>query len=169
MRAWAIAEQGRIGEGLTAYDAALKEFRETGAGLRMPHYLGLLAGSHRKAGQRAAGFKLLVEAAQSVEKNHESWCNAMLELERGELLLLDAPKEAGGEADAAFKHAIDIASQQGAKMLELRATVARARLCAKQGERQKAFDMLSPIYSWFAEGLATPDLLQARMLLGELR
>ena len=138
VRAWAIAEQGRIGEGLTAYDAALKEFRETGAGLRMPHYLGLLAGSHRKAGRRAAGLKLLVEAAQSVEKNYESWCNAMLELERGELLLLDAPKEAGGEADAAFKHAIDIASQQGAKMLETRATVARARLCAKQGERQKA-------------------------------
>ena len=55
------------------------------------------------------------------------------------------------------------------KMLELRATVARARLCAKQGERQKAFDMLSPIYGWFAEGLATPDLLQARMLLSELR
>ena len=94
VRAWAIAEQGRIGEGLTAYDAALKEFRETGAGLRMPHYLGLLAGSHRKAGQRAAGFKLLVEAAQSVEKNHESWCNAVLELERGELLLLDAPEDA---------------------------------------------------------------------------
>ena len=133
VRAWAIAEQGRIGEGFTAYDAALKEFRETGAGLRMPHYLGLLAGSHRKAGRRAAGFKLLVEAAQSVEKNHESWCNAMLELERGELLLLDAPKEAGGEADAAFRHAIDIASQQGAKMLELRATGARARFCAKQG------------------------------------
>jgi class 3 adenylate cyclase/tetratricopeptide (TPR) repeat protein len=169
VRAWAIAEQGRIEEGISAYDAALREFSETGAGLRMPHYLGLLAGIHRKAGQRAAGLKLVTEAAQIAERNHESWCNAMLELERGQLLLFDGPEEAGGEADAAFKHAIDIAVDQGAKTLELRASTARARLCAEQGESQRAFDMLSPIYGWFAEGFETPDLLQARTLLGELR
>ena len=31
VRAWAIAEQGPLEEGLAAYDAALEEFRETGA------------------------------------------------------------------------------------------------------------------------------------------
>jgi class 3 adenylate cyclase/tetratricopeptide (TPR) repeat protein len=169
VRAWAIAEQGRTEEGGSAYDAALKAFKKTGAGLRMPHYLGLLAGIHRKAGQRAAGLRLLIEATQIAERNHETWCNAMLELERGELLLLDASEEAGGEADAAFKHAIDIAIDQGAKTLELRASVARARQCAKQGEGQKALDMLSPIYGWFSEGFETPDLLQAKTLLSELR
>ena len=55
VRAWAIAEQGQIEEGVAAYDAALKEFGKTGAGLRMPHYLGLLAAIHRKAG-RAGGW-----------------------------------------------------------------------------------------------------------------
>jgi predicted ATPase len=169
VRAWAIAEQGRIGEGLSAYDAALKEFGETGAGLRMPHYLGLLAGIHRKAGQRAAGFKLLTEAAQVAERNHETWCNAMLELERGELLLLDGSEEARGEADAAFKHAIDIAADQGAKTLELRTSIARARHWAQQGEARKAWDMLSPIYGWFSQGFETPDLLEAKTLLGGLR
>jgi class 3 adenylate cyclase/tetratricopeptide (TPR) repeat protein len=169
VRAWAIAEQGRTEEGGSAYDAALKEFKKTGAGLRMPHYLGLLAGIHRKAGQGAAGLRLSIEANQIAERNHETWCNAMLELERGELLLLDACEEAGGEADAAFKHAIDIAVDQGAKTLELRASVARARHCAKQGEGQKALDMLSPIYGWFSEGFETPDLLQAKTLLSELR
>src|SRR5262245_819707 len=109
----------------------------------------------------------LTEANQIAERNHETWCNAMLELERGELLLLDA--EAGGEADAAFKHAIDLAAGQGAKTLELRASVARARHCAERGEGQKALDMLSPIYGWFSQGFETPDLLQAKMLLGELR
>jgi class 3 adenylate cyclase/tetratricopeptide (TPR) repeat protein len=169
VRAWAIAEQGRIEEGAAAYDVALKEFIKTGAGLRMPHYLGLLAGIHRKAGWRAAGLKLLTRAAQIAERNHETWCNAMLELERGELLLLDASEEAAGEADAAFKHAIDIATHQGAKTLELRASVARARHCAKHGERQNAFDMLSSIYGWFSQGFETPDLVQAKTLLAELR
>ena len=169
MRAWAIAEQGRIGEGISAYDVALKEFGMTGAELRMPHYLGLLAGIHRKAGERAAGLKRVTEAGQIAERNHETWCNAMLELERGELLLLDVSEEAAGEADAAFKHAIDIATDQGAKTLELRASVARARLRAAKGEGQKAFDMLSSIYGWFAEGFETPDLLQARRCLASCK
>jgi class 3 adenylate cyclase/tetratricopeptide (TPR) repeat protein len=169
VRAWAIAETGRIGEGLSAYDAALKEFGETGAGLRMPHYLGLLAGIHRKAGQRAAGFKLLTDAAQVAERSQESWCNAMLELERGQLLLLDASEEGCEEADAAFRHAIEIAADQSAKTIELRASIARARLYADQGEGQKAIDMLTPIYSWFAHGVETRDLLQARTLLSQIR
>jgi hypothetical protein len=29
--------------------------------------------------------------------------------------------------------------------------------------------MLSPIYGWFSEGFETPDLLQAKTLLSELR
>jgi tetratricopeptide (TPR) repeat protein len=170
VRAWAITEQeGRTEEGASAYDAALQEFKKTGAGLRMPHYLGVLAGIHRKAGHRAAGLKLLTEAKQIAESNHETWCNAMLELERGELLLLDASDDTSEEADAAFRHVIDIATDQGAKMLELRGSVARARLWAQRGERQKAFDMLSPIYGWFTQGFDTPDLLQAATLLGELR
>jgi class 3 adenylate cyclase/tetratricopeptide (TPR) repeat protein len=165
VRAWAIAEQGRIEEGAAAYDVALNEFIKTGAGLRMPHYLGLLAGIHRKAGWRAAGLKLLTRAAQIAERNHETWCNAMLELERGELLLLDASEEAAGEADAAFKHAIDIATHQGSKTLELRASVAQASHCAKQGKGPKALDRLSSIYGWFSQGFDTPDLLEAKTLL----
>jgi class 3 adenylate cyclase/tetratricopeptide (TPR) repeat protein len=169
VRAWAIAAQGRIAEGISAYDAALKEFEATGAGLRMPHYLGMLAGILRQAGERAIGLRLVGDAAQIAKRNSESWCDAMLELERGELLLLDAAEEAREEADAAFKRAIDIATDQGAKTLELRASVAQARLYAAKGEGQKAFDMLSPICGWFAEGFETPDLLQARSLLDELR
>jgi hypothetical protein len=52
---------------------------------------------------------------------------------------------------------------------ELRARVARARQCAQQGKGQKALDILSPIYDWFSQGFGTPDLLQAKTLLDELR
>ncbi len=169
VRAWAIAAQGRLEEGLSAYNAALKEFRETGAGLRMPHYLGLLAAMHRQAGERAAGLELVIQALQVADRTQECWCNAALELERGKLLLLDPSEDAGAEADAAFRHAIDIAADQGAKALELRATIARARHCSELGEGQKALDMLSPIYNWFFEGFETPDLLEAKTLVGELR
>src|SRR5262249_25351105 len=166
VRAWAIAEQGRTEEAVAAYEAALKEFRNTGARLRMPHYLGLLAAIHRKAGRHAAGLKLLTEANQIAETNHETWCNAMLELERGELLLLNASEE---QADGLLHPAMDMPADQGAKMLDLRASVARARHCAQRGKGHKALDILSPIYGWFSQGFGTPDLLQAKILLAELR
>jgi class 3 adenylate cyclase/tetratricopeptide (TPR) repeat protein len=169
VRAWAIAEQGGIADGISAYDAALGQFARTGAGLRMPHYLSQLAGLHRKAGNKGTGLKLVTKAAQIAESNEENWCNAMLELERGELLLVDGSDDTVGQADVAFQHAIEIATDQGAKMFELRASVARARLCADHGERQKAFDILSLIYGWFAQGFETPDLLDARGLLDELQ
>jgi class 3 adenylate cyclase/predicted ATPase len=169
MRAWAIAAQGRLEEGITAYDAALKDFKQTGAGLRMPHYLGLLAAMHRKAGRPALGLELVAEAGRIAERNQESWCNTELELERGELLLLSTSDQAFNEAEAALKRATEIAAGQGAKLLELRSSVGRARLWAERGERQKAFDMLSPIYGWFTQGFDTPDLVRARTLLGELK
>jgi predicted ATPase len=73
------------------------------------------------------------------------------------------------EAEAALQRATEIAAGQGAKLLELRASVGRARLWAERGERQKAFEMLSPIYGWFTQGFDTPDVLRARTLLGELK
>ena len=169
VRAWALAEGNSPEEGLAAYDAALYEFRETSAELRMPHYLCLHAAIQRKAGRRAAGLRIVAEAAQIAERNLESWCNAEIERERGELLLLDSSDDAREEAGAAFRRAIHIASDQGAKMLELRASTALARLWARRSERKKALDVLTPIYDWFTQGLETPDLHLARTLLGELR
>ncbi len=170
VRGWAIAEQDRFQEGVAAYRAALKEFAQTGAGLRMPHYLGLLAAVHRKEREAAAGLELVAEAAQIAQRTQESWCNADLERERGELLLLDASDDSREKAEAAFKRAIEIAIEQGAKMLELRASTALARVWAEHtDERRKAFDLLAPIYDRFTEGFDTPDLLRVRTLLGELR
>jgi class 3 adenylate cyclase/predicted ATPase len=169
VRAWAIAEQGRFQEAVGAYRAALDEFRATGALLRMPHYLCMLATIQHRAGRRDVGLRLIAEAAQIAERNRETWCNAELERVRGELLLLDPSDDAREEAEAAFKRAREIAADQGAKMLELRACAALARFWTERGERNKALDVLAPIYDWFAEGRDTPDLRRAGTLLSELR
>ena len=44
-----------------------------------------------------------------------------------------------------------------------------ARLWAERGERQRALDLLAPVYDWFTEGFDTPDLVEAKALLDELR
>ena len=43
-----------------------------------------------------------------------------------------------------------------------------ARLWQRQGKRTEARQVLAPLYSWFTEGLDTPDLQAARALLQEL-
>ena len=72
------------------------------------------------------------------------------------------------EAAQCFRDAIEVARQQSAKSLELRATMSLARLLTKQGRRNEARTMLSEIYDWFSEGFDTADLKDAKALLDRL-
>jgi predicted ATPase len=72
------------------------------------------------------------------------------------------------EAEGYFLKAIEIASRQQAKSLELRAATGLSKLWQLQGKRRKARELLSPIYNWFTEGFDTADLKEAKLLLDEL-
>jgi tetratricopeptide (TPR) repeat protein len=72
------------------------------------------------------------------------------------------------EAEVCFLQAIDIAQQQQAKSLELRATMSLARLWQSQGKKTEAHQMLAEIYDWFTEGFDTKDLQEAGALIEEL-
>ena len=72
------------------------------------------------------------------------------------------------KAEECFHKAIEIARQQQAKSLELRATTSLARLWQQQGKKNEAHQMLVEIYNWFTEGFDTKDLQEASMLLEEL-
>ena len=74
-----------------------------------------------------------------------------------------------GAAEVALQVALAVARQQGARMWELRAACDLARLWAELGDRQKAHELLAPIYGWFTEGFDTPNLRAAKVLLDELR
>jgi predicted ATPase len=76
--------------------------------------------------------------------------------------------KAEAEAEECFQQAIEVAQRQGAKSLELRATVSLGRLWQSQGKREEAHRMLAEIYGWFTEGFDTLDLRAARDLLEEL-
>jgi predicted ATPase len=67
-----------------------------------------------------------------------------------------------------FDKALAAARDQQAKSWELRAAMSMARLWRDQGKRDKARDLLAPVYGWFTEGFATQDLKEAKALLDEL-
>jgi predicted ATPase len=81
------------------------------------------------------------------------------------LLLQQGNTEA---AEELYRKALSIAEEQEAKLWELRAAVSLARLRRDQGRHADAHALLAPVYGWFNEGFATPDLRDAKALLDEL-
>jgi adenylate cyclase len=137
---------------------------------------------------------VLVEALEVAHKDGERYSEAELYRLKGQLLLNDErmangketrPKlndelktssihrsafivHSSEEAEACFLKAIEIARQQQAKSLELRAVMSLSRLWQQQGRKTEARPMLAEIYGWFTEGFETKDLREAKALLEEL-
>ena len=84
---------------------------------------------------------------------------------RGEALLL---KGQPVTAEQSFVNARDVAREQEAKTLELRATVSLGRLLVSEGRDDEARPMLTGLYRWFKEGFDTADLRDAASLLRRL-
>jgi predicted ATPase len=78
---------------------------------------------------------------------------------------LGSPAE---EIESAFRTALELAEEQGAFLLKLRASTSLARLWRDQRKPQQARELLAPVYGWFAEGFDTLDLKEAKALLEEL-
>jgi TOMM system kinase/cyclase fusion protein len=170
MRGWAIAVQEHSPEGLVQIRQGLDMYRAIGAAYQRPHYLTLLAEASGLLGQPENGLAALDEALALMEQTGERYYEAELHRQRGELLL----HAAGGVQSAAltaqdcFQQALDVARQQQAKSLELRAAMSLARLWQWQGRRADARALLAPVYGWFTEGHDTADLQEAQMLLDTL-
>ena len=167
LRGWAMAEQGQEEEGIAQMRQGLAAYRATGAELRRPYYISLLAEACGKKGQAEEGLNTLAEALNTVNKTGERWYEAELFRLKGELLLKSEIQRLS-EAETCFRQAIDITRCQSAKSLELRAVMSLSRLWQQQGKNAQAQHKLAEIYGWFTEGFDTPDLKEAKALLEEL-
>jgi predicted ATPase len=166
MQGWALVRQGQREEGMAQMRRGLAAIGETGAELRRPYYLALLAEVCGAVGQFGDGLTMLAEARAAMRSTGECWTEAELHRLTGELLcrqsVVDTP-----QAEVCFRKALDVARHQQAKSLELRAAMSLSRLWQRQGRRAEARDLLAPIYYWFTEGFDTADLQEARALLNE--
>jgi predicted ATPase/DNA-binding SARP family transcriptional activator len=142
------------------------EFKTSGARLRLPYYLSLLAQVCGKAGQPEMGLRYIDEALAEARIHNERWWDAELHRLRGVLLLMHGAE--ASDVEAAILRAIEIARSQQARSLELRATMSLARLCIAQNRSADARHRLGDVYTWFTEGFDTPDLQAARLLLAQL-
>ena len=111
---------------------------------------------------------MLHEAIAAADKHGQRWWAAERHRLKGELLWQEGTGQKESEAEACFAQALDVARQQQAKSLELRAAMSLSRLWQRQGKRAEAYDLLAPVYGWFTEGFDTADLQEAKALLDEL-
>jgi predicted ATPase len=167
LHGWARAMQGQGVAGLAEIRQGVAADLATGAKVMQPYFLGLLAEAYGEDGHPEAGLNALDEALAVVDDTEARFFEAELYRLKGTLLLRQSVPDAA-QAETCFRQALSIARHQQAKSWELRTATSLARLWQRQGQRQEARDLLTPVYEWFTEGFDTADLREAKQLLDEL-
>jgi predicted ATPase/DNA-binding winged helix-turn-helix (wHTH) protein len=162
---WAVAELGRVKEGIGYIRAALATQLSIGAQVARTQFLAILGEALWHAGRTEEALQAVEEGLDVSNRNGERYYDAELWRLKGELLKM---QDKAGEADYCFQRAIEIARQQAAKSLELRASTSLARLWKGQGKREQTQQLLAKIYYWFTEGFDTADLQNAASLLEDV-
>jgi predicted ATPase len=173
---WAVAERGDGEDGIEKMQRGLAEYEATGAKLRCPYFLGLLADQLGKTRRLEEGIAIITQAITLAEQTGEGFALPEFHRIKGELLLNSsdlakagkAPSHSSGlsvlsEARACFAKALTIAKQQRAKWWQLRTALSMYRLERQQGKADHT--QLAEIYCSFTEGHETADLKQAKALL----
>ena len=164
LHGWALAKRGDRKEGMSQMKEALAGWRAGGALFQVPHQLDLLA---EVDGRVEPGLETLREALDIAEQTGQTWWQAELHRRYGELLLRRTSSQTA-EAESHFVQAIQVARQQQAGSLELRAATSLAKLRRDANEFDAARALLEPACAKFAAGVAGADLIEAKALLDEL-
>jgi predicted ATPase len=163
MRGWALVKLGRVAEGLPELRQAMSRYRATSR-VMIALLTTMLAEAELCAGLTQEGMDQLEAGDRdAVLRNQSFWRAGTLHL-RGETLAA----RHDGTAEACLRAALELARDQQAKSLELRAATGLARLFQHQDRRDEAQELLAPIHGWFTEGFDTPDLKDAAALLASL-
>ena len=153
--------------GITQMSKSLVNQQAGRVSLRFAHSAAMMAEALRKSARSSEALNVVTEAIATSQRGGGRYFEAELHRIKGELLLGQSPC-AGEAGENCLVQALEIASRQGAKSLELRASMSLSRLWQRQGKRDEARKLLAEIYGWFTEGFETADLREARTLLEEL-
>jgi DNA-binding winged helix-turn-helix (wHTH) protein/predicted ATPase len=129
---WCAAELGDHDRGIAMLVDAIAVLRTTQSRYFLSYFLGLLADAHMKAGHHEDAMKAVDEGGAMVEASGERYYSAELHRLHGELLARP-PRGHFVKAEASFRTAIKVASQQGAFALQRKATESLRQWCGPQG------------------------------------
>jgi class 3 adenylate cyclase/predicted ATPase len=168
VRGWALSHMGRASEGIADLRAAIRQRQAAGARARVPLHLAVLAHALAQAGETTEAHAAIEEAVSAMNKSGERTWETFVPWIKGEVYM-SGPRPDPERAEACYLDACEVARRQGARSMELRATIGLAELRLQAGRKGDGRTLLAPIYEWFTEGFDTPDLKDAKALLDRLQ
>ena len=168
-RGQALAGLGRLAEGIDQMRLGLELLAGHGFQMYTAMYLGFLAEAVGRSASPEEGLEILAQALTVMEETNERCGEAEILRIQGDLLLAKSAGIGTDEAESCYRHALEVARRQEAKLLELRAAMSLGRLWQQQGRSEEALEMVRGVYDWFTEGFERPDLREARAFLEDLQ
>ena len=162
---WTWMHRGDPEQGIPCIHEALENHKAIGTRLPRSYWLTYLIEVYLRVGRIQEGLATVEEALGLSSAQLDVYYDAELYRLRGELLL-HVPDPGG--AEAAFLRALEIARQQGARALELRAAASLGRLLRGEGRSAEARPPLAAAFEACRHGGETLDLAEARELLESL-
>ncbi|MBM4270364.1 MAG: hypothetical protein FJ144_27795 [Deltaproteobacteria bacterium] len=172
LRGAALVERGEIERGIADLEQGLASWTE-GANLGRCRHLAHLAAAKTRAGRLGEARELLEQSKALIAATGERYHEAEIQRLDAELVCAEAggideaSSDARSRVEALLHDAIECAKRQGARTLELRATMSLARLCGHGAAGSRARVRLAELLASFREGFGTADLREARDLAEE--
>jgi tetratricopeptide (TPR) repeat protein len=159
-----LVRTGRPREGCTLLQtaAAMQKVEQNAAFVSV--WANALAEGLAATGSLEEALRTVDRAIAEAERRGAAFNLPELWRVKGVLLASGAPTDERAAKDALCT-AIELARQQGALAWELRATTSLARERLGRGGSKAALRELATVYAKFTEGMRTPDLQAARILL----
>jgi adenylate cyclase len=161
-RGWALGQMNANNQAVALIRKGIENLHHRDFHLNKCLMAALLAETQMAVGDITAAYQTLKTAIVAAAAIGEDYFRSELYRLLGHCLLEQAKLD---EASNNFQQALEMARQQQAKSLELRAAMSLSRLWMKQNKRLQAYELLLDIYNWFTEGFDTADLRQAKELL----
>ncbi len=155
----------RMGEGAASLDELFEGvalFRATGSDLMGPTVAVIHAEGLRAAGRPAEALAMLEASAETARRGHVGVLLPDVHRLAGEIHLAAGALDA---AEAALRRALEVAAEQQALSLELRAALALHPLLERTGRGDEGLALVRRLHARFADSHAQPDLQRARALL----
>jgi hypothetical protein len=172
VKGWTISAHGDVTMGLETVRRGIELYQGTGAELGMTAMLAILAFATAQSGDVQAGLAEAVQARELAERNGECLFKAELHRVVAELSLEIAERLTNAEASELRKQAtrearaaLEVARNQNARTLLLRAALTNVRVASTHDERRDALRELTGVCSQFDANSSLQEVQHARRLV----
>jgi tetratricopeptide (TPR) repeat protein len=164
---WARGRLYDPGAGAAELTKALAAYAEQGAKVHRELFEALLAQLEAETVGANSALARIDEALALTHQGECRFCLAFLYRLRGDLLLKRDPREQSLAEDA-FREAIRVAKEQGARSYHLQAALPLAKLYQSSGRSAEAHAALAPALEGFSATPEMPEIADAQSLLAAL-